>query len=84
MIPKGDFTKQKHIIGRRVEKTEDDAGYNFNFKLPFDNFIALENLTENNTIDKRGYLANHPLHGRKDNLLSEDLLALLSQEERTL
>ena len=43
-IPKGDFTQQKFIIGRKVD-AEEDPGTTFNFRMPFDDFIALRNLT---------------------------------------
>ena len=49
MIPKGDFTKQKYIVGRITGKdTDDNTSKTFNFKLPFDNFVGLENLMTNN------------------------------------
>ena len=63
MVPKGDYTKQKYIIGRKVDENSDEATYNFNFKLPFDNFVGLENLTYQTEIAEKSYLANHPQHG---------------------
>lgn len=43
-VPQGDFTKQKIIIGRKVDP-DSLPSTTFNFKMPFDDFIALRNLT---------------------------------------
>jgi hypothetical protein len=43
-VPRGDFTKQKHIIGRKVD-LEAAPDKVFNFKMPFDDFVGLESLT---------------------------------------
>ena len=64
-VPQGDFSKQKHIIGRKVdlEKAPDRT---FNFKMPFDNFVGLKDLTAESpyAFGKRGYNANYPGHGK--------------------
>lgn len=62
MIPKGDFSKQKYIIGRKVDE-DDGSSHTFHFKLPFDNFVGLENLTYEHQDETFKYLANHPYHG---------------------
>ncbi len=61
-VPKGDFTKQKYIIGRKVDEDK-ETSTSFNFKLPFDDFIPLENLTYNSVFASKGYLANKPADG---------------------
>lgn len=43
-VPQGDFTKQKIIIGRKVDP-QSLPSTTFNFKMPFDDFIPLRNLT---------------------------------------
>jgi len=65
MVPMGDFTKQKYIIGRKVDAGTEAATYNFNFKMPFDRFVGLEDLTHDSTFTSKGYLANKPEHGCK-------------------
>ena len=80
MIPKGDFTKQKYIVGRITESKDDDnQTKTFNFKLPFDNFVGLEDLTHNNTMSEFGFLANKPEDGFKGNLDTEAIIAEGSQ-----
>lgn len=61
-VPRGDFSKQKYIIGRKVDE-DDGQSTTFNFKLPFDDFIPLENLTYNTIFTSKGYLANKPSDG---------------------
>jgi len=80
MVPKGDFTKQKYIIGRVTAKgdEEENSTKTFNFKLPFDNFIGLENLMTNNPMLANSYLANKPVDGRKDDLTDTAFLNKLS------
>jgi len=43
-IPKGDFSQQKHIVGRKVD-IENEPERTFTFKMPFDDFLSLEDLT---------------------------------------
>lgn len=83
MIPKGDFTKQKYIIGRVTAKDdeEENSTKTFNFKLPFDNFVGLENLMVNNPMLTNSYLANKPQDGRKDDLTDTDFLNRLSNTQ---
>lgn len=84
MIPKGDFTKQKYIVGRITESKDDDnQTKTFNFKLPFDNFVGLEDLTHNNTMSEFGFLANKPEDGFKGNLDTEAIIAEGSQATQT-
>lgn len=65
MIPKGQWTNQKYIIGRKVD-LQTDPGKTFNFKLPFDNFVTLNDLTQNTPFtNPKGFLANKPEHGKK-------------------
>ena len=83
MVPKGDFTKQKYIIGRVTAKgdEEENSTKTFNFKLPFDNFIGLENLMTNNPMLANSYLANKPEDGRKDDLTDTAFLNKLSSAQ---
>ncbi len=64
-IPGGDFTKQKHIVGRKVD-LEAAPDRTFNFKMPFDDFVGLESLTAKSlyVYGKKGFLANYPEHGK--------------------
>ena len=63
-IPNGDFSKQKHIVGRKVD-IEKAPNRTFNLRMPFDDFVGIEKLTEQTPyiFGKRGYLANYPKHG---------------------
>lgn len=63
-IPKGDFSQQKHIVGRKVD-IENEPERTFTFKMPFDDFLSLEDLTYQDAATQQvhGYIANHPLHG---------------------
>lgn len=64
-IPKGDFSKQKHIVGRKVD-LEEAPNRTFNFKMPFDDFVGLESLTIESPYTReasKGFLANYPEHG---------------------
>ena len=89
-VPQGDFSKQKHIIGRKIdlEKAPDRT---FNFKMPFDNFVGLKDLTAESpyAFGKRGYNANYPGHGKTSEAYQdyEDTVApykqLLDGLERT-
>ena len=71
-VPQGDYTKQKFITGR---KTSDDEGTiaAFRFKYPFDDFIALSNLTSdsgtslNKLTIERSWRANKPADGAEPN-----------------
>lgn len=79
MIPKGDFTKQKYIVGRITGKDSDDnTSKTFNFKLPFDNFVGLENLMTNNPMIPVQYLANKPTDGLKNDVADTSFLNQLS------
>ena len=79
MIPKGDFTKQKYIVGRITGKdTDDNTSKTFNFKLPFDNFVGLENLMTNNPMIPVQYLANKPTDGLKNDVADASFLNQLS------
>ena len=83
MIPKGDFTKQKYIVGRITESKDDDnETKTFNFKLPFDNFIGLEDLTHNNSMQNHGYLANKPTDGAKIDLDAEEIISNVTSEHQ--
>ena len=65
-VPRGDFTSQKFIIGRKVN-IEENPGTTFNFRMPFDDFITLRNLT-NSVAPIRSsaqYIANYPEHGKE-------------------
>ena len=79
MIPKGDFTKQKYIVGRITSKDEEDDNNTktFNFKLPFDNFVGLENLMTNNPMIPAQYIANKPIDGMKNDLADTAFLTQL-------
>lgn len=63
-IPGGDFTKQKHIVGRKVD-LEAAPDRTFNFRMPFDDFVGLESLTAKSlyVYGNKGFLANYPAHG---------------------
>lgn len=63
-VPKGDFSLQKHIVGRKVD-IEKEPERTFTFKMPFDDFLSLEDLTyqDEKATQVHGYIANHPLHG---------------------
>ena len=72
-VPQGDFSKQKHIIGRKMD-LEKAPNKTFNFKMPFDDFVGLENLTiENPYVRPKsyGFWANYALHGNKQETSSE-------------
>lgn len=43
-IPRGDMTQQKFIIGRKIDP-DSLPSTTFNFKMPFDDFVPLRNLT---------------------------------------
>lgn len=59
MIPQGDFNKQKFITGRKVDQVSTET--TFTLKLPFDDFIGLQDLTEGFGFptEELGYIANH-------------------------
>ena len=61
MIPQGDFSKQKFITGRKVDQVSTET--TFTLKLPFDDFIGLQDLTEgfNFPTEELNYVANHGL-----------------------
>lgn len=64
-VPKGDFSQQKHIVGRKVD-LDKEPEKTFKFKRPFDDFIQLDNLTyddKDSLSVEHGYLANYPPHG---------------------
>ena len=69
MIPQGDFSKQKFITGRKVDQVSTET--TFTLKLPFDDFIGLQDLTEgfNFPAEELNYVANHglPEAGEGDN-----------------
>ena len=71
-IPQGDFSKQKHIIGRKID-TEKAPDKVFNFKMPFDNFVGLQDLTKESpyAYGKKGFLANYPEHGKASEIYAE-------------
>lgn len=78
MIPKGDFTKQKYIVGRITDKTDgENEAKTFNFRLPFDNFVGLEDLTVSNGMESVSFLANKPIDGQKYELDDSDFLRQL-------
>lgn len=77
-VPRGDFTKQKHIIGRKVD-LEAAPDKVFNFKMPFDDFVGLESLTAQIPYardSRNGFWANYAMHGNKQEV-SDQYLALL-------
>lgn len=62
MIPQGDFSKQKFITGRKMDQVSTESS--FTLKLPFDDFIPLQNLTPEFNIkplptEPVGFIANH-------------------------
>lgn len=77
MIPQGDFNKQKFITGRKVDQVSTET--TFTLKLPFDDFIGLQDLTEgfNFPEEELGYIANH---GHPN--AQSDLIDLISNEQR--
>ena len=70
-VPKGDFSQQKHIVGRKVD-IEKEPERTFTFKMPFDDFLSLEDLTYQDAQAEKvhGYIANHPLHGTDNDTIN--------------
>lgn len=56
-VPNGDYANQKFILGR---KADTDENVTFAFKLPFDDFIGLKDLSKKQPIAGQ-YWANYPL-----------------------
>lgn len=56
-VPNGDYANQKFILGRKADA---DENVTFAFKLPFDDFIGLRDLTNKQQIAGK-YWANYPL-----------------------
>lgn len=56
-VPNGDYTNQKFILGRKADA---DENVTFAFKLPFDDFIGLKDLSKKQPIAGQ-YWANYPL-----------------------
>lgn len=77
MIPQGDFNKQKFITGRKVDQVSTET--TFTLKLPFDDFIGLQDLTEgfNFPEGELGYIANHGHPNAQSGLID-----LISNEQR--
>lgn len=77
MIPQGDFNKQKFITGRKVDQVSTET--TFTLKLPFDDFIGLQDLTEefNFPEEELGYIANHGHPNAQSGLID-----LISNEQR--
>ncbi len=77
MIPQGDFNKQKFITGRKVDQVSTET--TFTLKLPFDDFIGLQDLTEGFNFSKEelGYIANHGHPNAQSGLIN-----LINNEKR--
>ena len=81
-IPRGDYTQQKFIVGRKTNVDGDSASKVFNFRYPFDDFIALAQLSENeeqtqilrtkDLIAGYGFHANKEIDGAAPDLSLED------------
>ena len=73
-VPQGDFSKQKYIVGRKVDDKDENAYGSAVVTLPFDNFVSLQKLTQGEIIPEKGYLANNPEHGKDiDNIELSDI-----------
>lgn len=88
MVPQGDFKKQKFITGRKVEELLNESS--FKLKLPFDDFIGLQNLTKGLNFGVKSYIANHggltdwPVQDIQGSILTQDHLKDKTQEEQEL
>lgn len=63
-IPNGDYKNQKFILGRKTDEAV--ANQTFNFKLPFEDFIALKYLNKDEVSPSGAYWANYPTFYTED------------------
>ena len=72
-VPRNDYSQQKFITGRKVAGPDEINNTPFKFKYPFDDFIALANLTSdsgtslNKLTTERSWRANKPEDGAEPN-----------------
>lgn len=86
-IPRNDYSLQKFIVGRKASVDDDDNYHAFNFRYPFDDFIALQTLSDSegqvyvdpdmDTEDGIKYTANKP----EDGCAPDPLLSDLTQDK---
>lgn len=80
-IPNGDYNNPKYILSRKITNGEE---YRFKLKFPFDNFIGLRRLEQDEQVQQNntGYWANYP--ELKTGITEEERAACLSERQTIL